>query len=192
MKNLLCALLFALPFTTLADAWDNLTMDEATKVVSYLEKNPFIYDYCDCCGSDESFGATLLKVISTEIVTCDWDKNFYSVKVEVKPLAEMVNEGSVLNVNEPSVTIDLSEEGGGGQSPYADGYTIYMNYTWGYNSELKKAGPIYLSVPYDYYGENQNGKGQCNPLIEFPNPKLKSVKAVFKDRSYKKWYKKRA
>lgn len=191
MKNLLLALLFLLPLTTLADAWDNLTRAEAEKVVEYLEENPFIYDYCDCCGSEERFDATLLKVLSTKIVTCDWDENFYSVKVEVKPIAEITNKGTVLNVNNPIVPYDSSEEGGGGKTMYDDGYTIYMNYTWGHIAGSENAGPIYLSVPYDYYGENELSKGQCKPLVEFPNPKLKSVKSVFKDKQYSKWYKKR-
>ena len=37
-----------------ADAWDNLTMEEAKSVVAKLEKDPFIFDYCDCCDHGET------------------------------------------------------------------------------------------------------------------------------------------
>lgn len=187
MKNLIILLTLVLtPFLSKADAWDNLTLEEANKVVAYLEENPFIYDYCDCCGTDESSSATLLQVKSTEIVTCSWDENFYSVKVEVKPIVNVFGNGENLHLD--NLSAYTVPKDGGAEDPYVDGYTIYMNYTWAFNKDLKKVTPILSFVEYNYYGETPSDKGTCKAFTEFPDP-IKHNKA-FKNRKYKKWYKK--
>ena len=48
--------------------------------------NPFILDYCDCCDGSETY---LLKVLKSEIVTCDWDDNYKSVKVTATKIGKL-------------------------------------------------------------------------------------------------------
>ena len=160
---------------TFADAWDNLTYEQAQGVVLELEKNPFIFDYCDCCdfSGEYSIQVFLLKVISTEIIQCGWDSQFYSVKFESIALAELIYTAKGLNtkklkkVNNPE-TADM----------------IYMNYTWGLDTTDKDAHPFFDIVDYTTYGEAD----PCKKVFAFPKPK--TVKKVTNDADYSVWYKK--
>ena len=172
MKNLLlfCTVLLLSSYSK-ADAWDNLTMEEAQAVVTELEKNPFIFDYCDCCDDDgpNVHSALLLRVVNTEIVTCDWNTEFYSVKYQATAIAEV-------SYNDGTISLLDAKEGSGE-------FTLYMNYSRGLNSETKKATNFFNIVAYDYYGDTITCKDEFN----FPQPK--ALKEIIKVRGYKKWYK---
>lgn len=176
MKTL--SLLFALLVSTLsyADAWDNLTMEEAEAVVAELEINPYIFNYCDCCDSEGEYATRvyLVKVLRPRIVTCSWDSEFFSVTYDYYLLAELsyTENGPDVNQLKPQEMKEYAEP-------------IYMNYTWGLNKETKKATPFFNIIEYNFYGEDSQ---PCKPEFEYPTPK--QLKAVKKDKAYKKWWKK--
>lgn len=171
-------LFIALFFThvSFADAWDNLTYEEAEAVVAELEKNPFIFDYCDCCDNSGQYATNiqLLKVVQTEIVTCEWDDTFYSVRAESIVLANVFYADSGPDIQKLSSTTEVDA------SPI-----IYMNYTWTLHPERKIATPFFNVVKYNYYGED---KKPCKDEFAYPTPA--QVKSISKDKKYKKWYKK--
>lgn len=170
MRILLLTLALFTARLSFADAWDNLTKQQAEKVVKHLEANPYIFDYCDCCGDGKSM--TLLKVTKTSIVPCDWDAGSFTVKVEATAMVSMKRNEFGLDVS----SFEKAE-------PQEDQLTIYMNYTWVYFKEKKSAAPVFSSIKYDKYGK----KKPCEGLFKFPDPK--SFKKIFKDKSYKKWFK---
>ncbi|MDP5098609.1 MAG: hypothetical protein NWQ27_01330 [Crocinitomicaceae bacterium] len=48
MKTIFFFFTFFFSQFSYADAWDNLTLEEAQNVIAQLNENPFIFDYCDC------------------------------------------------------------------------------------------------------------------------------------------------
>lgn len=176
MKSLLFTLALLCTLIARADAWDNLSFDEATKVVAYLEKNPFIFQYCDCCDFEGEYATRifLVKVTSADIVPCEWDGNFFSVHYQYDPVAE---------VSYTEAGADISQ-----LMPFtkaSDGDLVYMNYTWGYNINSTQAEPLFTSVTYSTYGENPDA---CRTPFAYPTPA--QISTVYKSKSYKKWYKK--
>lgn len=173
MKKLAIVLMFICPLFSWADAWDNLTKEQALKVQEYLKINPYIIDYCDCCSFKGEFATEvyLSEVTSTEIIACDWDPTYYSIRAKVEILAKIPYQATGLMISAPEI-LESSNE-----------ITITMNYTWGYNDEYQKAAPLYTTIPYAIYGEQNKASGSCRPLVDFPAPKK------IKNRAYKKWYK---
>lgn len=176
MKKLF--LLFILLLTsklTFADAWDNLTMDQAKAVVAHLEENPYIFDYCDCCDIKGEFAskAYFLKVMDAEIVPCSWDNTFYSVKINAEMIGELKRTKSGLKLNKLYKTSAEAIN------------IIYMNYTWAYNSETKMASPLFDIVQYDTYGSENK---PCKATFAYPQENV--VMKVFKDEIYLNWYSK--
>ncbi|MEL0651212.1 hypothetical protein V6246_07230 [Algibacter sp. TI.3.09] len=175
MKNTIITLLLLCPIFLWADAWDNLTLQQAEQVCEFLNTDPYILDYCDCCDYEGEYATKiyLMKVKSTEIISCDWNSEYYSVRADVDVLAEIpyIKEGPDIN--------------------YAHRYkskeelVITMNYTWAYNEQKKKVAPIYTIIPYNIYGETNPNSGSCKAFTNFPNPKQ------IKNRKYKKWYNKK-
>lgn len=177
IKTLLFVLLLAFPFITKADAWDNLTREQAEAVVANLKENPYIFEYCDCCddNTDRIHGARLVKVTHTTIETCEWNQDMFAVRYQAKVIMELTfaEDGmSILNSNR-----EVEEES-------AD--FIYMNYTRTLNPVTKLATNFFNVIDYDYYGENR----PCKKEFAYPNPKI--VKGFSKDKGYKKWFKKNA
>lgn len=176
------ALLILLFVSTLsfADAWDNLTHEEATKVVNYLNQNPYVFDFCDCCQSDDDeddiYTVQLIKVTNVRIVPCNWDKDFYSVEYDFQAIAEIIykEDGSGKEIIPPYV--EQQEE-----APL-----IYMNYTWGFNSSSKLAKPLFESIDYHYVAEY--GGRSCKEAFSYPTPK--ELNQVGKFKAYKQWWKK--
>lgn len=169
------ALIFS-SFLTFADAWDNLTLEDAQAVVAELKRNPYIFDYCDCCNNEGEYATTIefLKVISTEIVPCSWDNEFYSVKAYSVLLATVFYAN-----NGPDVNQLIEPE----STEYAE--LIYMNYTWTFHPETKLARPFFDRINYVYYGDDRQ---PCKSSFAYPTPA--QLKTVSKDKGYKKWYKK--
>lgn len=176
MKYIYLLFAFFISHLTFADAWDNLTYEEAEAVVAELERNPYIFDYCDCCNNTGEYATTVhfLKVVSTEIVPCEWDKDYYSVRVKSIVLAGVfyANDGPDVNQLTTPTEPEMYE-------------LIYMNYTWTIHPERKVATPFFNAVPYDYYG---NDNQPCKKEFAYPTPT--QLKVVSKDKGYKKWYKK--
>ncbi len=176
MKNALFALCLLISSFSFADAWDNLTKKQADAVIAELKENPYIFDYCDCCGSseDKTFPtAHLMKVTSAEIITCTWNSDYYSILVTVDYICEVVqsrNEGTAPKVKASETNGDYND--------------FSMNYTWGFNTVSNMATPFFDIVYYDLYDE----KRICGQVFMYPNPK--DVKKVSKDKGYAKWFKK--
>jgi hypothetical protein len=174
VKTLFIIFLSFISSFSYADAWDNLTYEEAEKVVAELKKNPFIFDYCDCCDFSGEYATEVffLKVTKTEIVTCDWEPNFYSVKYHADVIAKVLFEEIGANIFNLSAPVSATTSG-----------TFYMNYTWGFNEENSNAAPFFSIIPYTYYGEAK----PCLGPIAYPAPV--AVSKIGKVKGYKKWYK---
>jgi hypothetical protein len=169
MKNLLLLFAATLFITTVkADPWDNLTQAQAEEVVEHLNENPFILDYCDCCDGDATY---LLKVVKSEIVTCDWDADYKSVKVTATKIGQL-ERGSTGPVSAYRVK-GMDEE---------TTYTIYMNYTFVYSACGNWAVPFFKEVEYNNYGEHV-----CAGATRFPNPEDNKE---ITDEEYIKWFEK--
>lgn len=176
MKYLIACFLLFSSSLSFADAWDNLTMEEAEAVVDELKKNPYIFDYCDCCDDETDYASSALfvKVISTEIVTCDWNKEFYAVEYMYELIAEVHYSKDALKASVAGYD-DLDR----------GSLTLYMNYTRGYNPVTRMASSFFNMIPYEYYGENPRS---CKPDFAYPTPK--ELAGVYKNKAYKKWWKK--
>lgn len=162
--SILLLALITLPAS--ADAWDDLTMAQAKKVKAYLKKNPWILDYCDCCDPADTY---LLRVVSSEIVPCDWEPSKFSVKVKALRIAKLeVNDAGVNEHN----AMPLSE---------TVDYTIYMNYTFAYDKTGKWAVPLFKKVAYDR-------DHVCKGATKFPKPTNTAGKQLSNE--YTKWYSK--
>jgi len=175
MKNILFALFVLISSFSFADAWDNLTREQADAVVAELKENPFIFDYCDCCSSEGEYAATshLMKVNFAAVVICPWNNDYYSIELKVEYICEVVhskNETGDYELKVKANSGDLSN--------------FSMNYTWGFNTVSKMASPFFSIVNYDLYDEQRS----CGPTFMYPSPK--EVKMVSKAKGYKKWYKK--
>lgn len=178
MKSLLLFVLLLPGHYSFADAWDNLTRQQAEAVVAELEKNPFVFDYCDCCDDDgeDVHAAMLLQVTSTEIVACSWSPEMFSVKYEAISIGEVCYHSDTLSV------LNMFEAGSGSSE-----YVVYMNYSRGLNPTTKQATNFFNIVDYDYYGENLT----CKREFDYPHPK-ELKKAGIKLKAYAKWYRRKA
>lgn len=174
MKLFVIIFLLFISQPSFADAWDNLSLQEAEAVVKELEQNPYIFDYCDCCDNKGEYASSIqfLKVVSSEIVPCSWDENFYSVKIETIVLCNVfyANDGA-------DVTKLLKPEA------QENATFIYMNYTWTFDYENKLAVPFFKVVPYATYDEDPKA---CKSTFAYPTPQ--QLSKVSKDKGYKKWY----
>jgi hypothetical protein len=162
---LLIAFIFTIQIAK-ADAWDHLNLKQAKAAKKYLEKYPFIFDYCDCCGGE----VYLLKVLSAEVVPCYWDAAQYSVATKVERLTMMQNSSTGLNNYH---TDEIAEE-----EKFVS-YTITMNYTFVFDPRMKWAVPFFKIIPY--YLDHV-----CRGATVFPDPAGSGVKISNED--YKNWY----
>lgn len=174
MKSLVLVFSLLFSFYSFADAWDNLTYAEAEAVVEELNRTPYIFDYCDCCEHSGEYATEVhfIRVIDAKIVTCEWNNEFYSVQVEVVPLAKMKYSAKGINSKKlvkPSITDGTK--------------TIYMNYTWTMSSISTKATPYFNVVTYNFYGSDSK---PCKKEFEYPTPK--ALKKVCNDADYTNWY----
>ena len=175
-KTLLLFLLITIHQLSYADSWEYLSLDQAKAVVIELEKNPYIFDYCDCCISETEHAPAvqLIKVIRAEIIQSDWSDTIFFVKVYSKVLAEVFYGNNGPGASKVGFTaVDNIE------------LLICMNYTWTFQSSSKMATPFFNVVDYGDYVSN---KKPCAEFFQFPSPE--QLKIVSKDKGYKKWYKK--
>lgn len=166
MKNLTLILALFSSTVLFADAWDNMSHSQAKSVVHFLKKNPFIIDWCDCCGSDEP--AYLIKVDSARIVPCSWDKKQFSVLTHGKRITKFENANIGLDDYHTEL---LNQE---------VSYTIFMNYTFVFDSRMKWAVPFYKLIDYSLDGPI------CFGATNYPNPE--DVGVQIEDRDYLRWY----
>lgn len=166
MKSLLFSFLVLTSIIAQADAWDNLTIKQASQVEKYLKKYPFIYDYCDCCNGD----VYLMKVNAIKTVPCSWDAAQFSVEVDAERLTRMQYSGNGLNNYH---TDAVSEE------ERFITYTITMNYTFVFEPKMKWAVPLFKVVPY-------SNNHVCKGATVFPDPTSKGVQIA--DAEYAAWY----
>jgi hypothetical protein len=166
MRKLLFIMFLGISVFARADAWDNLTHEQAHKVENFLKKNPFIIDWCDCCGSGEA--AYLLKVNSTKIVPCTWDKKQYSVVAKATRITrfQVSAQGIDDYHTDPA---DRKVE-----------YTIYMNYTFAYDHHMKWAVPMHKLIDYSTNGPI------CFGATNYPDPSDDGV--AIKDSDYIDWF----
>lgn len=164
MKKTIIFILFSFLISKAnADPWDNLSYEQAVQVVEYLQENPFILDYCDCCDASD---VILMKVIEAEIVPCEWDASSKSVKVKVLQIGKLERNGSYPSAYRVEYMNEKTE------------YIITMNYTFVYSECGKWAVPFFKVVPYD-------NEHVCCGATRFPNP---ANNAGIKDSDYINWF----
>lgn len=167
MRSLIALFIIVSSLNASANAWDNMTQHQADSVKMLIEENPFIFDYCDCCGP--SVDVYLIKVEKVEIIPCTWDKEQYSVHVSGKRIAKMlVSNGGIDDYH----TDDLINE--------AVEYTLFMNYTFIFEPYMRWAVPIFKIVGYHVDGPI------CFGATNYPNPSDPGIKIT--DEDYIKWY----
>ncbi|MCB9232115.1 MAG: hypothetical protein H6581_10650 [Bacteroidia bacterium] len=166
MKKILfsLSLLILIAQTSFADAWDALTPEQAEEVVTYLIRNPFILDYCDCCDNGDVY---LLKVLRADIVPCSWDDEKKSVVVQAVQIGQLERNGSYPSAYRCQPLNEKVE------------YTITMNYTFVYSACGNWAVPFFKEVAYP---ENH----VCAGATRFPDPAENDIQ----DRDYKAWFEK--
>lgn len=162
-------------FQVKADAWDRLTLEEAEAVVAYLDKNPFILTYCDCCSHTEGYetGIYFLKITAMNIVECGWSKDYYSVEYSYEYIAQIAFRSSAPDFMQ--MKVDLSPES---EDP------IYMNYTWAYNTTTGMAAPLFDIIEY-HYAVQYEAKA-CKRTFEYPDPYWVELVAI--DTGYREWF----
>lgn len=167
MRSLVAFILIISSLTAKADAWDNMTKSQADSVKELIEANPFIFDYCDCCGA--SVEVYLIKVETVEIIPCSWDDEQYSVHVTGYRIGQMlVSEGGIDDYHTAEPINQLVE------------YTVFMNYTFVFDNYMNWAVPIFKMVDYHLDGPI------CFGATNYPNPKDEGVQ--ISDQDYIDWY----
>jgi hypothetical protein len=181
MKKL--ALLLILAFFTAigsihADPWEAMTETEAKELMAFLKKNPYVFDYCDCCDkvareydNRKVFGH-LIKIEKMEIVPCSWDESRFSVNIVKSTILASGNiEGGKFVSSKPG------EEN---IETYKKPWPIALNYSWTIKSG--KASRLYKNINYE------EDEVKCSGLLEFPKPD--KVPANFK-KAYQKFLKRK-
>lgn len=178
----LVLLLILGPAKLLADPWDALTSEEASRVVEYIEANPFLVDYCDPCDDPtdaERSPAYLIMAKNPRVVPCHWDTEKWSVQVDWEVLVwGFVGENKAMEPEEPISALRK----GMGPSPIFlddDRYCLTMNYHW----TLVEGEPVRLCFPVDYSYSMPNGG-----FAAFPSSRLIEDKKTRK--AYQKWLEK--
>lgn len=179
MKNLLLFLSFLI-FTQIssvkADSWDCMSKEQAEALLAYVNKNPFIFYYCDCCfdvsESKVKPKAHLLKIEKMEIVPCPFDNTLFSVDVlECTVVA-------TANVSDGFVSITKTESHD--KRKYAIQWALSLNYCF---TLIDFVIPLRLYEAIDYKAEPFD----CSGLIEFPDPETIPEHPLKK--AYRRYYK---
>ena len=170
-------------FSVKADAWDNLTKEEANAVVEYLEENPFIFAYCDCCTQNEGFDSQVyfLKVTSTSISTCSWNSDYFTVEYEYEFIAQIAMNSDVPNFNNIRTLEEVEAQY---MEPFEFNDPIFMNYTWAYDPLENKATPFFDIIDYHYV--KKYGGRTCKEYFHFPEPYL--FGHINAAEGYEEWY----
>jgi hypothetical protein len=163
MKKFALSLILAF-FTAIgsiyADPWECMTETEAKELMAFLKKNPYVFDYCDCCDKvareydNKKVLGHLIKIEKMEIVTCSWDESRFSVNIVKSTLLVSGKvEGGKFIVAEPSEEeIEI----------YKKPWPITINYSWTIKSG--KTSRLYKNINYE------EDVIKCTGLLEFPKP----------------------
>lgn len=146
-----------------ADAWDNLSYEQAEDVIGYLENNPFFLDYCDCCDDGD---VILMKYLDAEIIPCEWDSEYKSVLVYAVKIGKLERNGSYPSAYRVETMNEETE------------YIITMNYTFVYSECGNWAVPFFKEVAY-------SNEHVCCGATRFPSP---SDNPGIKDSEYIAWF----
>ncbi len=148
----------------LADPEDCMSKSEAETLLTKLKKERYIIDYCDCCADgDPSVTANLLFIKKMSIVSCEYDTERFSVRMET----QLVSSFSIKNQRYA------------GNATYAGNSMEFalLNYQFFFTN--KKASHLGFLVRADYEAPN------CSGLQGFPSP------AMVNDKKYAAWFKKK-
>jgi hypothetical protein len=174
---LLLSFFIALPFVK-ADPWTGMTEAEAKETMAYLQKNPYLFDYCDCCDEvareydGKKLMGHLVKIVKMEIVTCEWDETLFSVNiVQTEVLASGYVENGVFGMKAAS-----AEE----LASYTDSWPVALNYSF----TLTAGKAVRLFTKTSYEAEDVG----CGAVKAFPDPKTLENNKLTK--AYAKYYKK--
>ncbi|MGV6862251.1 MAG: hypothetical protein ACWA41_10790 [Putridiphycobacter sp.] len=165
-KLLVLSLTLLMSLNVLADSWENMTKSQAKKVLTYLDKNPYVLDYCDCCGTVPH----LVKVVGTELAPSRWEDTLVTIQLTVETLAKLEIKKTD---NVVTFLVHQPEEN-------LESFTLSMNYTFGYDLTKHQATPFFNIVP------SYEAKYSCSDdlITRYPDYKLVG------DKRYKKWLKK--
>lgn len=173
----LLSFFIALPFVK-ADPWTGMTEAEAKETMAYLQKNPFLFDYCDCCDEvarefdNRKLMGHLVKVVKMEIVECEWDETLFSVNIiKTEVIASGYVENGVFGMKAAS-----SEE----LASYTDSWPVAINYSF----TLTDGKAVRLFKKTSYEADDVG----CGAVKGFPDPK--SLKKNKLTKAYAKYYKK--
>jgi hypothetical protein len=158
--------------TVKADPWDCMSKEDAETLVEFLNKNPFVMEYCDCCDNQT---AHLVRIRKMKIVPCHWDESQYSVAVVRYTIAAMgyVEDGEFVQVMQEPDPEDLKLYGN------AEYYTPTLNYSF----SRQKGKAVHLNTQT---GEDRSDDVGCEGLKAFPQPKkLKKIKGCW---AYRRFY----
>ena len=161
-----------------ADPWECMSETEVKELMSFLKKNPYVFDYCDCCDEvsrkydNKKLFGHLIKIEKMEIVTCSWDDTQFSVNI-VK--SSIILSGNVEKGKLIAADLDVKN-----LAPYNGTWPITLNYCWTYKAG--KISRLFKNIKYD------NEDVKCGGISEFPDPK--KVPAEFK-KGYQKFYRRK-
>lgn len=174
MKYPIILALLALFFvqTAQADPWDCMSKEDAETLVEFLNKNPFVLEYCDCCDDKT---AHIVRIRKMKVVQCHWDETQHSVAAVKYTIAAhgYVEDGEFKQVQQEADPEDLKLYGN------AEHYTPTLNYS--FSRQNGKA--VHLNTQT---GEDRSDDIGCEGLKAFPKPKqLKKVKGCW---AYRRFY----
>lgn len=153
-------------FNLMADSWEDMTKSQSKMVFTYLDKNPYVLDYCDCCETIPY----LVKVVDKKLEPSRWEDSLVTIKLTVNTIAklEVKKTGNVVSflVHQPEENLES--------------FTLSMNYTFGYDLVKHQATPFFNIV------SSYKAKYSCSDDLVTRYPDYKLVR----DKRYKKWLKK--
>jgi hypothetical protein len=178
--SLLILFIFAVSIETVsADPWDCMTESQANELMTFLKKNPFVVDYCDCCDAvarkydNRKIFGHLIKIEKMEIVRCSWDESQFSVNILESTilLSGIIENNKFITAKADYTDLEL----------YNQSWPITLNYTWTYKAG--KSSRLFENIPYNADDVN------CSGLKKFPSPS--EVPAAKLQKAYKKFIKRK-
>lgn len=181
-KTIFIALLAFFSSTTalFADPWDCMSKEQAEELMAHLQKNPFVFDYCDCCDEvsreydNKKLMGHLVKIEKMEIKACSWDETQFSVYVvSTTMIASGYVEGGNFKIEQTKNEVAAGY--------YAEDWSVAINYCFA----LDKGKPTRLYKMIKYEGDDVN----CGGLKNFPDPNKIPKSKIQK--AYAKYYSKK-
>ncbi|MBR9919722.1 MAG: hypothetical protein GYB31_02720 [Bacteroidetes bacterium] len=157
---------FFASFCLSADPLEDLTYEEAQQLISHLQLDPYIIDYCDCCSDGPDY---IIRVSDLSIEAAEYGARPYRVRAKGTYIYELQrSENGYFSIKD-------SKKGG-----FED--IIWTNYSFAFDPEDKMAHPIGQVL-----GIRESGN--CNPDAHFPAPD--QLRLQQSDPGYHQWYQSR-